>query len=50
MDDAGLERRRVLVLTLAAIDAHSVALAGFGLGSLIEIGASRGDVQPALLQ
>ncbi|MFD5462233.1 cation transporter [Kitasatospora sp. NPDC127059] len=30
----------VVVLTVAAIDARSVALAGFGLDSLIEIGAS----------
>lgn len=30
----------VFVLAVAAIDAHSVALAGFGLDSLIEIGAS----------
>ena len=30
----------VIVLTVAAIDARSVALAGFGLDSLIEIGAS----------
>jgi divalent metal cation (Fe/Co/Zn/Cd) transporter len=30
----------VVVLAVAAIEAHSVALAGFGLDSLIEIGAS----------
>lgn len=30
----------IIVLTVAAIDARSVALAGFGLDSLIEIGAS----------
>jgi divalent metal cation (Fe/Co/Zn/Cd) transporter len=30
----------VFVLAVAAIEAHSVALAGFGLDSLIEIGAS----------
>ena len=30
----------IIVLTIAAIAAHSVALAGFGLDSLIEIGAS----------
>ena len=30
----------VVVLAIAAIEAHSVALAGFGLDSLIEIGAS----------
>jgi divalent metal cation (Fe/Co/Zn/Cd) transporter len=30
----------IVVLALAAISAHSVALAGFGLDSLIEIGAS----------
>ena len=30
----------VVVLAVAAIDARSVALAGFGLDSLIEIGAS----------
>jgi hypothetical protein len=30
----------VVVLAIAAFDAHSVALFGFGLDSLIEIGAS----------
>jgi hypothetical protein len=30
----------IVVLAIAAIDARSVALAGFGLDSLIEIGAS----------
>jgi len=30
----------IIVLTIAAVAAHSVALAGFGLDSLIEIGAS----------
>src|SRR5436190_18241484 len=30
----------IVVLAVAAIRAHSVALAGFGLDSLIEIGAS----------
>lgn len=30
----------IVVLTIAALSAHSVALAGFGLDSLIEIGAS----------
>jgi len=30
----------ILVLAVAALQAHSVALAGFGLDSLIEIGAS----------
>jgi divalent metal cation (Fe/Co/Zn/Cd) transporter len=30
----------IVILTVAALDAHSVALAGFGLDSLIEIGAS----------
>ena len=30
----------LIVLTVAAVTAHSVALAGFGLDSLIEIGAS----------
>ena len=30
----------IVILTVAAIDARSVALAGFGLDSLIEIGAS----------
>lgn len=30
----------IVVLAIAAINAHSVALAGFGLDSLIEIGAS----------
>ena len=30
----------IIVLTVAAVTAHSVALAGFGLDSFIEIGAS----------
>jgi hypothetical protein len=30
----------IVVLTVAAVSAHSVALAGFGLDSLIEIGAA----------
>jgi divalent metal cation (Fe/Co/Zn/Cd) transporter len=30
----------IVILTVAALEAHSVALAGFGLDSMIEIGAS----------
>jgi hypothetical protein len=32
----------IVILAVAALSARSVALAGFGLGSLIEIGASTG--------
>ncbi|WP_211265559.1 hypothetical protein [Actinacidiphila oryziradicis] len=34
----------IAVLAAAAISARSVALAGFGLESLIEIGVHRGDL------
>jgi hypothetical protein len=38
--DARLEHRGIVVLAIAAVTARSVALAGLGLDSLIEIGAS----------
>ena len=37
----------IVVLAIAAISARSVALAGFGLDSLIEIGASTGRSRSA---
>src|SRR5215469_8541682 len=40
----------IIVLTFAAIRARSVALAGFGLDSLIEIGASRDHYVATLKQ
>ena len=43
--DAGLEPDGIVVLAIAAVSARSVALAGFGLDSLIEMGAvHRGDL------